>query len=186
MRVLLLDNYDSFTYNLLHLLEQFAQDVTVLRNDTSIESVSEFDKILLSPGPGLPNEAANLKNIIQEYASAKSILGVCLGHQAIGEVFGAKVLNMSSVKHGESSLVSILDSEDSLFYGMPNTFEIGHYHSWVVDSNSLNDSWKITAESNGLLMAMSHKKYDLKGVQFHPESVMTPLGAQIIANWLKT
>lgn len=186
MRVLLLDNYDSFTYNLLHLLQQFSDSVTVLRNDTSIESVSNFDKILLSPGPGLPSEAANLQSIIQEYSATKSILGVCLGHQAIGEVFGANILNMNKVRHGQSSEISVLDSDEVLFHRMPNSFQAGHYHSWIIDPSSLDESWKITAESDGLLMAMSHEKYDLKGVQFHPESIMTPLGSQIIANWLKS
>lgn len=185
MRVLLVDNYDSFTYNLLHLLEQYTSDVTVLRNNTAIESVAEFDKIILSPGPGLPQEAGNLHSIIQEYAASKSILGVCLGHQAIGEVFDANLLKIKPVKHGEVSTIKVLDSSEKLFEGIPDSFSAGHYHSWVVDPNSLSADWKMTAESNGLLMAMSHLKYDLKGVQFHPESVMTPLGSQIISNWLK-
>lgn len=185
MKVLIVDNYDSFTYNLVHLVEQFVDEITVVRNDEiDLHSVENFDKILLSPGPGLPQEAGLQNELIKKYAPTKSILGVCLGHQAIGELFGCKLLNIKNIKHGEESILSQIDSSELLFKNIEEPIRVGHYHSWVIDENSVGKDWEITAFSSGLVMAIKHQKWDLKGLQFHPESVMTPQGSKMIQNWL--
>jgi anthranilate synthase component 2 len=187
MRIAVIDNYDSFTYNLVHSLKQIShQQVAVFRNDKLIiEDLGIFDKIVLSPGPGIPDEAGLLKAVIQRWAQEKSIIGVCLGLQAIAEVFGGKLFNIKKVYHGVSTRIWILKPNDYLFLDLPEYIEGGRYHSWIVTSEDLPDCFEITAEAeNGEIMAISHKKYDLKGVQFHPESVLTTYGEKIISNWL--
>lgn len=185
-KILVIDNYDSFTYNLVHYLDDLNGDVTVVRNDEfDLEEVKNYDKILLSPGPGLPNEAGLLKQLIQMYAPTKSILGVCLGLQAIGEVFGGQLRNLEKVYHGVATKAQIQVNDENLFDGLPNEIEVGRYHSWVVDPNHFPDSLQITAtDANGEIMALRHKTFDVKGVQFHPESVLTPDGKKILENWL--
>jgi anthranilate synthase component II len=186
-KVLLFDNYDSFTYNLVHLVEKILHTkVDVFRNDEiAMEKVNEYDKIILSPGPGIPEEAGMLLPLIKEYASTKSILGVCLGHQAIGEAFGARLINLDTVFHGISTPVKILGKDGQLFKGLGNTIEAGRYHSWIVSSDDLPDELEITAvDENNYIMAMKHSNFDVQGVQFHPESVLTPYGETIIRNWL--
>lgn len=192
MKILVFDNYDSFTYNLVHLVEKIIHEkVDVHRNDQiSLEKIKEYDKIILSPGPGIPAEAGLLLPLIKEYASSKSILGVCLGHQAIGEAFGGILINLSSVFHGVATPVKImrekLNAKSSLFEGLPDQLEAGRYHSWVVSKENFPDELEITAEDeNGMIMALQHKTFDVQGVQFHPESVLTPNGEDIIRNWLK-
>jgi anthranilate synthase component 2 len=201
MKILVFDNYDSFTYNLVHLVEKITHNrVDVYRNDQiALEKVKEYDKIILSPGPGIPEEAGLLLPLIKEYASSKSILGVCLGHQAIGQAFGGKLINLSSVFHGVATPVKIVSSELSvvsgtntthrspsrLFEGLPAEIEAGRYHSWVVSKEKFPEELEITAEDeNGMIMALQHKKFDVQGVQFHPESVLTPRGEDILRNWL--
>ena len=185
--VLVLDNYDSFTYNLVHYLEDLGATVTVIRNDEiTLEEVAGYDKILLSPGPGIPDEAGLLKPIIKTYAPTKSILGICLGMQAIGEVFGGKIINLDTVYHGVATDVKLSANKDSLFNGCNTKFKVGRYHSWVV-SQDLPDSLIPTSfDTNGQLMSIRHKTYDVKGVQYHPESVLTPDGKRILKNWLET
>ena len=187
MKVLVIDNYDSFTYNLVHYLEDLNCDVTVIRNDKlSIEEVKPFHKIVLSPGPGIPDEAGQLKAIIKEYAPSKSILGVCLGQQAIGEVFGGTLINLDEVYHGVATKVSIVVDDESLFEGLDKKIEVGRYHSWVVDPN-LPDCLQATSfDQNGQVMSLRHKFYDVKGVQYHPESVLTPDGKKILENWVNS
>lgn len=185
--ILVFDNYDSFTYNLVHLVEKLIHSkVTVVRNDQiPLEKVNQFDKIILSPGPGVPQEAGLLLPLIKEYAASKVILGVCLGHQAIGEAFGGTLTNLSKVYHGIATNC-ILDQPSPLFEGMPKEFQIGRYHSWIVDEANLPSGLEVTArDDQGIIMAMQHKEYNIQGVQFHPESVLTPMGEQIIQNWLK-
>jgi len=184
LKVLILDNYDSFTYNLVHLIEAFTSDFTVIRNDEIVmEDINWYDKILLSPGPGLPEDAGMMNQVIEKFYKTKDILGVCLGMQAIGEVFGAQLVNLEEVMHGMQSDCSIMDSR--LFKDLPDQIKIGHYHSWVINHETLPRDFQLTAmSSNGLLMAMEHKEYSLAGVQFHPESVLTPDGKKIIENWL--
>lgn len=186
-KVLVIDNYDSFTYNLVHYLEDLNCEVTVKRNDKlSLEEVYDYDKIVLSPGPGIPNEAGLLKEIIKMYASTKSILGVCLGQQAIGEVFGGKIENLDSVHHGVATNVTVSVDDESLFNGMDKTFEVGRYHSWVVSKN-LPESLEATSfDENGQIMSLRHKIYDVKGVQYHPESILTPNGKKILENWINS
>lgn len=186
-KILVIDNYDSFTYNLVHYLEDLDCDVTVMRNDRlTLDDVKPFDKILLSPGPGIPDEAGLLKPIIETYASSKSILGVCLGQQAIGEVFGGKIINLEDVYHGVATKVNITVDDDSLFKNLNKTIEVGRYHSWVVDRN-LPDCLEITSvDENGQIMSLRHKQYDVKGVQYHPESVLTPDGKTILKNWVNS
>ncbi|MDT0559615.1 aminodeoxychorismate/anthranilate synthase component II [Ichthyenterobacterium sp. W332] len=186
MKILVIDNYDSFTYNLVHYLEDLDCEVTVKRNDQlSLEEVDTFDKIVLSPGPGIPDEAGLLKPIIEQYASSKSILGVCLGQQAIGEVFGGKLVNLDEVYHGVATEVTIIVDDESLFNGLDKTIEVGRYHSWVVDAD-LPESLEATSfDKNGQVMSLRHKTYDVKAVQYHPESVLTPNGKKILENWLK-
>jgi anthranilate synthase component II len=185
-KILVIDNYDSFTYNLVHYLEDLDCEVTVYRNDEfDIDEIAHFDKILLSPGPGIPDEAGLLKAVIAKYASTKSILGVCLGQQAIGEVFGGTLSNLDKVYHGVSSMVKTSVNDELLFEGLGNEFEVGRYHSWVVDAN-LPDVLEATSfDENGQVMSLRHKTFDVRGVQFHPESVLTPNGKKILENWLK-
>ncbi len=190
-RILVFDNYDSFTYNLVHLAEKILhRKVEVFRNDQlPLEKVKDFDKIILSPGPGLPSEAGLLLPLIREYAASKSILGVCLGHQAIGESFGGKLVNLSTVYHGVATPVrvgGVNGSRSRLFADMPETFEAGRYHSWVVSDEGFPEVLEVTVrDEKDLIMALQHKKFDVQGVQFHPESVLTPLGGQLLENWLK-
>ena len=192
MKILVFDNYDSFTYNLVHLVEKITHTkVDVFRNDElPMEKAKEYDKIILSPGPGIPSEAGMLLPLIKEYASTKSILGVCLGHQAIGEAFGGTLTNLSTVYHGIATPIQIKSEKSKvksmLFEGLPDTIEVGRYHSWVVDENNFPEELEITARSeNGFIMGLQHLKYDIQGVQFHPESVLTPSGEKILSNWLK-
>lgn len=186
-KILILDNYDSFTYNLLHLVKELGYtDVEVHRNDKILlDDIEKFDKIILSPGPGIPEEAGILLPLIHRYALTKSILGVCLGHQAIGEAFGAGLENLKEVFHGVESSIRIT-KEDSLFSGLPKEITVGRYHSWIVSNKDFpENSLEIIAEDNqGEIMAIRHKTYDVKGIQFHPESVLTPKGREIINNWL--
>jgi anthranilate synthase component 2 len=185
-KILVIDNYDSFTYNLVHYLEDLNCEVTVYRNDEfDIDEISHFDKILLSPGPGIPDEAGLLKAVIAKYAPTKSILGVCLGQQAIGEVFGGTLSNLDKVYHGVATMVKTSVNDELLFEGLGNEFEVGRYHSWVVDAN-LPDVLEATSfDENGQVMSLRHKTFDVRGVQFHPESVLTPNGKKILENWLK-
>jgi len=186
MKILVLDNYDSFTYNLVHLLEKVCDHrIEVHRNDKiDLKKISEFDKILLSPGPGLPHEAGILLDVIKEYAPTKDILGVCLGLQAIGEAFGGNLRNLDQVYHGIATPVQIT-KEDNLFNDCPMEFKAGRYHSWVVDAKGLPDCFDVTAtDDDGNIMAMKHKEYKVKGVQFHPESILSEYGEQIILNWI--
>lgn len=210
-RILVFDNYDSFTYNLVHLVEKLQhQKVEVYRNDKiPLEKVKEFDKIILSPGPGVPSEAGLLLPLIREYAASKSILGVCLGHQAIGEAFGGKLVNLSTVYHGVATPVNILRrgpvagrgtgrsiesglpaggnaGSSDLFEGLPDVLEVGRYHSWVISEEGFPSELEVTArDANNYIMALRHTSLDVQGVQFHPESVLTPLGEQVLKNWLK-
>lgn len=187
MKVLVIDNYDSFTYNLVHYLEDLNCEVTVKRNDKlTIEEVDTFQKIVLSPGPGIPSEAGLLKTIIQTYAPTKSILGVCLGQQAIGEVFGGTLINLEEVYHGISTPVEIAVDDELLFKNMNKTIEVGRYHSWVVDANLPEVLEATSFDSNGQVMSLRHKIYDVRGVQYHPESVLTPNGKQILENWINS
>jgi anthranilate synthase component 2 len=186
MKILLFDNYDSFTYNLRHILLEFGVEVDVVRNDKiALDEVARYDKILLSPGPGIPSESGLLLPLIERYAPTKSILGVCLGEQAIGEVFGGSLLNLSQVWHGVSSPVKIV-APDPLFAGLEPEFTAGRYHSWVVAHDNFPDCLEITAtDPEGMIMALRHRCYDVKGIQFHPESVLTPKGKTIIKNWIE-
>ena len=185
MKTVIIDNYDSFTYNLAHLVKALGAEVTVLRNDQfSIEALEAYDKIILSPGPGIPSEAGLLLDVIKTYASRKPMLGVCLGHQAIGEAFGAQLENLSEVFHGVATPAHIV-ADDPIFCGLPKTFTVGRYHSWVVATDQLPDCLTVTAVSDeGQIMALRHKEYDIHGIQFHPESVLTPEGSIIIKNFI--
>ena len=185
MKIVIIDNYDSFTYNLSHLVKELGAEVTVLCNDSfPIEELETYDKILLSPGPGIPKEAGLLLEVIRTYAGKKPILGVCLGEQAIGEVFGGKLTNLSEVYHGIQSPIRITAS-NYLFEGLPEEILVGRYHSWVIDRENFPDALEITAVSQeGYIMALRHKDFDVQGIQFHPESVLTPDGKKIISNWL--
>lgn len=185
MKIVIIDNYDSFTYNLSHLVKELGAEVTVLRNDSfPIEELETYDKILLSPGPGIPKEAGLLLEVIRTYAGKKPILGVCLGEQAIGEVFEGKLTNLSEVYHGIQSPIRITAS-NYLFEGLPEEILVGRYHSWVIDRENFPDALEITAVSQeGYIMALRHKDFDVQGIQFHPESVLTPDGKKIISNWL--
>ncbi len=187
MKILVFDNYDSFTYNLVHLVEKIIhQKVEVFRNDQiPLEKVKAYDKIILSPGPGLPAEAGLLLPLIQTYAATKSMLGVCLGQQAIGEVFGGKLENLATVYHGVATNCNLQTSGARLFKGLPAQIEVGRYHSWIVSDENFPVELEVTArDDNNYIMALQHKKYDVQGVQFHPESVLTPMGEQILRNWL--
>jgi anthranilate synthase component II len=191
MKILVFDNYDSFTYNLVHLVEKITHTkVVVYRNDQlPLEKVKEYDKIILSPGPGVPEEAGLLLPLIKEYAASKSILGVCLGHQAIGQAFGGTLVNLSTVYHGIASPVKVKNEESggrsALFENLPDVFDVGRYHSWVVSDDNFPTDLEVTArDQNNYIMALQHKKFDVQGVQFHPESVLTPSGETIMRNWL--
>jgi len=186
MKILVFDNYDSFTYNLVHLLEKVCDDeIEVFRNDKiALKDINVYDKILLSPGPGLPSEAGSLLEVIKTYAPTKDILGVCLGLQAIGESFGAKLKNLDKVYHGLATPIQLL-GDTVLFKDCPKEFKAGRYHSWVVDKVGLPDCFEITAtDEEGNIMAMKHKTYNVRGVQFHPESILSEYGEQIIRNWI--
>ena len=185
MKIVIIDNYDSFTYNLSHLVKELGADVTVLRNDQfTLPQLQPFDRIILSPGPGIPSEAGLLLDVIRTYAGHKPMLGVCLGHQAIGEVFGAQLVNLSEVFHGVATEGTQLGN-DPIFAGLPRRITMGRYHSWVVDKESLPDTLEITALSDeGQIMALRHRSYNIHGIQFHPESVLTPQGHDIMRNWM--
>jgi anthranilate synthase component 2 len=191
LKILVFDNYDSFTYNLVHLVEKIIHGkVDVYRNDEfPLEKVKAYDKIILSPGPGIPEEAGLLLPLIKEYAASKSILGVCLGHQAIGQAFGGELINLSNVYHGVATPIRVGSGQlavSSLFEGLPDVLEVGRYHSWVVSESNFPDVLEVTAkDDNNYIMALQHKSYDVKGVQFHPESVLTPEGEKILRNWLR-
>jgi anthranilate synthase component 2 len=192
MKILIFDNYDSFTYNLVHVVEKIIHaKVDVYRNDKiPLEKIKEYDKIILSPGPGLPIESGLLLPLIHEYASSKSILGVCLGHQAIGENFGAGLINLTTVYHGVATNINInpgrTTSENDVFDSLPGELAVGRYHSWIVSKENFPKELEITAEDeNGYVMALRHRDFDVQGVQFHPESVLTPLGENMMRNWLK-
>ncbi len=186
MKLLIFDNYDSFTYNIAHAVRELGVEPDVIRNDRiALEAIENYDKIIISPGPGIPAEAGLLPELLKEYAHRKSILGVCLGHQAIGERFGAKLRNLDDVYHGIKTPATIV-ARDYLFEGLPDEIEVGRYHSWVVDRNTLPDELEVTAVSpDGEIMAMRHRDLDVRGVQFHPESVLTPMGLTIIKNWIE-
>lgn len=188
MKILVVDNYDSFTFNLVHLLHECGFEPTVWRNDKfELADVEQFDKILLSPGPGIPSEAGLLLDVIKTYAPSKSILGVCLGMQAMAEVFGGNLYNLSYPVHGRATAMQVLDDSERLFDELPQTFNVGRYHSWAVSREGLPDDVKITAkDTEGVIMALRHLQYDVRGVQFHPESVLTEHGKQMIKNWLTT
>ena len=185
MKVAMIDNYDSFTYNLVHLVKALGAEVTVFRNDQfCLPELETFDKIMLSPGPGIPSESGLLLDVIRTYAGRKPILGICLGEQAIGEVFGGTLVNLSEVFHGVQTPVHIA-REDYLFQGLPEDILVGRYHSWVVETESLPAELEILAVSDEVqVMALRHREYDIRGIQFHPESVLTPTGKTIIQNWL--
>ncbi len=187
MKILVIDNYDSFVYNLVHYLEELNCEVTVIRNNLfSLDEVADYDKVLLSPGPGLPDEAGLLKALIKEYAATKSILGVCLGQQAIGEVFGGQLENLTQVFHGVATKIEIIVDDEYLFKGLNNEIEVGRYHSWVVSNDQFPEDLEITSiDKNGQIMSLRHRKHDLRAVQFHPESVLTPMGKEIIKNWVE-
>lgn len=184
-RIVIIDNYDSFTYNLAHLVKSLGADITVVRNDKfQLPDLESYDGIILSPGPGVPSEAGLLLEVIKCYAGKKPVLGVCLGHQAIGEVFGAKLKNLSAVYHGVATPCQIIVA-DRIFNGLPNEIEVGRYHSWVVEKENFPACLEITSVSNdGEIMSLRHRQYDIRGIQFHPESILTPHGAKIIGNWL--
>ena len=185
MKIVIIDNYDSFTYNLSHLVKELGAEVTVYRNDQfEMSQLEEFSKIILSPGPGIPSEAGLLLDVIRTYAGKKPILGVCLGHQAIGEAFGGKLENLSDVFHGVATPCHII-ADDPVFSGLPAEITIGRYHSWVVSKENFPDCLEVTAESDeGQIMALKHKTLNVRGIQFHPESVLTPDGKKMLQNWM--
>lgn len=185
MKLLVIDNYDSFVFNLIHYIKELSDaEITVVKNDKiTLKEVAKYDKILLSPGPGIPEEAGLMKAIIAKYAPTKSILGICLGHQAIAEVFGCKLKNLETPLHGIQSPIKKVQS-DALFAGTPEVFNIGHYHSWVVDPAVSNQIIVTSVDQSGELMSIRHEKYDVRGVQFHPESVLTEYGKVLIGNWI--
>jgi len=185
VKVLIIDNFDSFTYNLHHYVREFVEDCIVVRSSKISEvDIENYDKIILSPGPSLPSDHPVIFDVLKMYSKTKSILGICLGHQAIVEFFDGNLENLQNVKHGVSSGNQIIE-DDSIFQGISKEFQIAHYHSWVAEKDSLPNCLRITSENkDGLIMSVSHKKYDLKGIQFHPESVLTENGKLIIKNWL--
>lgn len=187
MKILVIDNYDSFTYNLVHALKKFeGVSVTVKRNDEITEAEPAlYDKIVFSPGPGIPDEAGSMLSVIRQYAGKKPMLGVCLGHQAIGESFGANLQNMNNVLHGIAMPVTVI-SKSYLFDNMPETFDAGRYHSWIVERESLPRELEVTSiDQEGRIMSFQHREFDIQCVQFHPESILTPLGDRILENWVK-
>lgn len=185
-KILVIDNYDSFTYNLVHLLQELKQDYVVWRNDKFLlEDVQEYEKILLSPGPGIPEEAGLLLDVIRTYGATKSILGICLGQQAIAEVYGGKLYNMPKPLHGVATDIIVTDQTEKLFLDFPLDSKIGRYHSWAVEKDSLPSCLRVTAvDENGVIMALAHADHDVRGMQFHPESILTTNGKQLIDNWL--
>ncbi|HLT79832.1 MAG TPA: aminodeoxychorismate/anthranilate synthase component II [Cyclobacteriaceae bacterium] len=187
MKILVLDNYDSFTYNLVHILRELGHNPDVYRNDKiTTEAVKEYDKILISPGPGLPDEAGVMKDVIRTYSQQKSILGICLGLQGIGEVFGASLFNIPKVLHGVTTTTTVSDPDEVLFQNVTPSFLATHYHSWAVDPNTIPDSLVVTATNeDGLVMGIRHREFDVRGLQFHPESVMTTEGPKMLRNWLQ-
>lgn len=192
LKTIIIDNYDSFTYNLVHLVKELGVEVEVLRNDQfKLEALEPYDKIILSPGPGIPEEAGLLLDVIRAYSGRKPILGVCLGEQAIGQAFGGKLINLSNVFHGIQTTVRIKEGpdirlgEDYIFRGLPEEISVGRYHSWIVDGEELPEELEVTAVSpEGYIMGLKHRKYDVHGIQFHPESILTPDGKTIMQNWL--
>ena len=186
MRIAVIDNYDSFTYNLVHLVKSLGVEVDVFRNDQfQLSSLELYDKLLLSPGPGIPGEAGLLLEVIKTYAPRKPILGICLGHQAIGEVFGGRLVRLRQVYHGVATPCEQM-MDEPLFADLPRHFEVGRYHSWVVSREDFPDCLQVTAlSSDGQVMALRHKQYDVRGLQFHPESVLTPLGGTILSDWIR-
>jgi anthranilate synthase component II len=187
-KILVVDNYDSFTYNLVQYVQRIGNHKTdvFLNDEISLDDADHYDGIIISPGPGLPSEVKLLEPLITRYKSTKRIFGVCLGQQAIAEIFGAKLQNLDSVYHGVATQIKFSNPKHYLFEGLPDTIEGGRYHSWVVDNINLPDCLKVEAVDNeGQIMALSHREYDICSVQFHPESVLTPLGINIISNWLK-
>ncbi len=188
MKILVLDNYDSFVYNLVYILKELGTIVDVIRNDKiSLEKVADYDKILLSPGPGIPSEAGIMMELLEKYKTTKSIMGVCLGHQAIGEAFGSKLLNMGEVLHGVTTECIITDPQEVLFKGIPNEFQVCRYHSWTVLPETMPSDLKITAlDAKGNVMAAAHQKYDVRGVQFHPEAYLTEHGVKMMQNWVES
>ena len=186
-KILIVDNYDSFTYNLVHLVNEIGLQCEVWRNDKfNLDDVEDFSHIILSPGPGIPSEAGLLLDVIARYAPTKSIFGVCLGQQAIAEAFGGQLYNLSRPMHGIATPIKVTDADEKLFAGLPQSFKVGRYHSWVVDQKGLPDVLTVTAidEQDNSIMALRHKQYDVRGVQFHPESVLTEYGKQMMQNWL--
>jgi anthranilate synthase component II len=187
MKIFILDNYDSFTYNLVHIIEQIADKIVVRRNDAvNISDLVEFDKIVFSPGPGLPSDTKAMFNIIETFKGKKPILGVCLGHQAIAEYFGGELINMPEVNHGREFKTQIIN-KDYIFKNIPEIFNSGRYHSWIVEKTNLPEELEITSTDveTGMIMSLKHNKYDIRGVQFHPESVMTKYGFKMLENWIK-
>jgi len=188
MKILVIDNYDSFVYNIIHIIRElgYGDELDVVRNDKiSIGEVAKYDKILLSPGPGIPAKAGILQDVVREYGSSKSILGVCLGHQGIGEVYGAELYNLDEVVHGLATVTQIIN-QDILFEGLPESFMTGRYHSWAINPSSDLSNLVVTGvDAKGNIMAIRHKEYDVRGVQFHPESVLTDHGKKMLENWLK-
>jgi anthranilate synthase component 2 len=188
-KILIIDNYDSFTYNLVHLVNELGLECEVWRNDQfKLEDVNQFDKIILSPGPGVPSEAGLLLDVIKTYAPTKSIFGVCLGQQAIAEAFGGSLYNLSRPMHGISTPIKVTDANERLFNSLPEQISVGRYHSWVVSKDGLPDELTITAidEKDDSIMALRHKTLDVRGVQFHPESVLTEYGKEMMGNWLNS
>lgn len=185
MKILVLDNYDSFTYNLVYIIRQLGYEMDIYRNDKiNLSDIDVYDKILLSPGPGIPSEAGIMPELLKKYGATKDILGICLGHQAIGEAFGGDLINLSEVVHGLASEVAI--QEDFLFQGLPKQFKIGRYHSWVINERSLSPNLEVIARTpDGQIMGVRHKEFKVRGLQFHPESVLTEHGVQMMKNWLE-
>jgi anthranilate synthase component 2 len=188
MKILVIDNFDSFVFNLVHYLKELGCHTEVVRNDRiDMDGVTSFDKVLLSPGPGIPEEAGRLLEVIERHGATIPMLGVCLGHQAIAQAMGGELINLDKVYHGVSTKATINVNDEALFKGMPPEFEVGRYHSWVVDPRQLPGELEVTStDKHGQIMSMRHRHYDLKGVQFHPESVLTPEGKQIIQNWVES
>ena len=188
MNILVLDNYDSFVYNLVYILKELGTNVEVYRNDKiSVEAAGKYDKILLSPGPGIPSEAGIMMDLLEAYKTTKPIFGVCLGHQAIGEAFGASIHNMGEVLHGVTTPCIVKDKEEVLFQGLPSEFQVCRYHSWTVLPETMPSDLKVTAvDQDGYVMAEAHSKYDVRGVQFHPEAYLTEHGVQMVENWVKS
>lgn len=185
-KILVIDNYDSFVYNLVHYLKELGCETTIWRNDQfQLEDVAPFQKILLSPGPGIPDEAGLLKDLIKNYGAEKSILGICLGQQAIGEVYGGALVNLENVYHGVATEINIIDKNEPLFKGLPEQLTVGRYHSWVV-AQPLPGLLNVTSlDQKGQIMSLRHKNFDVCGLQFHPESILTPHGKKILENWVK-